>query len=340
MELMICNKMQEVTKIKPHKLTKLLEDALKINTPILVYGTSGEGKSSIIRQFAKDHDMDLVVINLALDVPETIGGVPYAVAMDEIRKGKEDTATDEEKKTAKKLARKAVEYFTKLLNVQLEPLFVDNGRKKLLFLDEINQALQEVMNCLYSICDVDPEQRNWAGRPLKDVYVIAAGNKDDGSDGTVYLNPLPTPLHNRFDIYELTTDREDTRNYLKGKYKNIPQVVKYIDVLLDNEIPPRDIEGILKKIAFNVDTASLECKIGPALTIKLMDIQKKVKSVDPAQVLKQCRISYDIFKTDKVVRWASEVIEDEEELLDKFREVLSEEEVQSIVKGYAEKEVK
>lgn len=307
MELMIAGKMRTVTTVTQHEL----DDILSSGDNILIYGTSGEGKSAKIHQYAKDNDMDLVVINLALDVPETIGGVPYA----------ETTAKDK------------IEYFRKLLNVQLEPLFKDNGRKKVLFLDEINQAQQEVMNCLYSIADVDPDKRNWAGRPLKNVQVIAAGNKDDGSDGTAYLTPLPTPLHNRFNIFELVPSKADTKKYLKEKWKNIPQVAKYIDVLLENDIPPRDIEGILDKIAFEKNPKLIECKIGSALTIKLMDIQKKIKSFDPAKSLKICRKAYELFQEDGQVEWAGELIETEEELLDKFSEILSDEEIKSITEG-------
>ena len=333
MELMIAGKMRTVTTVSQHEL----DDILPSGDNILIYGTSGEGKSAKIHQYAEKIGADLVVINLALDVPETIGGVPYALATQIIEDGEKEDATEEQKTASKKMKAKkikeTVEYFTKLLNVQLEPLFVDNGRKKILFLDEINQAQQEVMNCLYSIADVDPDKRNWAGRPLKNVQVIAAGNKDDGSDGTTYLTPLPTPLHNRFNIFELVPNKADTKKYLKEKWKNIPQVAKYIDVLLENDIPPRDIEGVLDKIAFEKNPKLIECKIGSALTIKLMDIQKKIKSFDPAKSLKLCKNSYEIFKEDGQVQWAGELIETEEELLDKFAEILSEEEIKSITEG-------
>ena len=307
MEIMIAGKTREVIKIKPHELKTLLGSQKNI----LVYGVSGTGKSSIVREYCTEKDYTLVVLNLALEVPETIGGVPYA-----------DTTAKDKK-----------EYFTKLLNERLKPLFENNEQHKVLFLDEINQAPQEVMNCLYSICDIDETQRNWAGHPLVNTQVIAAGNKTDGDDGTVYLNELPTPLHNRFFIFELVPDKTDTRNFLKEKYKNIPQVVKYIDVLLENDIPPRDIDNSLEIIQYDMDGLLLQSKIGSALTAKLYDIQKKIKTADPAKTLKLCRQSYEIFKDDGVVQWAGEEIDTEEALLDKFREILSEEEVKSIVKG-------
>ena len=69
------------------------------------------------------------------------------------------------------------------------------------------------------------------------------------------------------------------------------------------------------------------------LTAKLYDIQKKVKSVDPAKALKACRETYEAFKENGRVLWAGDYIEDEEELLNEFSNILTEEEIKSIVEG-------
>ena len=58
-----------------------------------------------------------------------------------------------------------------------------------------------------------------------------------------------------------------------------------------------------------------------------------MKTVDPAETLKLCRKAYEIFKEDGQVAWAGELIETEEELLDKFTDILSDEEIKSITKG-------
>ena len=42
---------------------------------------------------------------------------------------------------------------------------------------------------------------------------------------------------------------------------------------------------------------------------------------------------YEIFQKEKYVMWAGEDIDTEEKLLEKFREVLSEEEINNIIKG-------
>lgn len=302
MELNICGKMRPLEKIKGSQFYDLLHTGKNI----LVFGPSGAGKTARVQEYAEETGKKLIIISLAMEMPETMGGIPYTT-----KEG----------------------YFKRLMDERLAPVLECEGENYIIFFDEINQAPQEVMNCMYSICHQDPKQRNWNGHSLAKAQVVGAGNLDDGSDGTVYLTPLPTPLTNRFKVAELVIDRAETKKYLKEKWSNIPQVVKYIDVLLDNDIPPRDIDECLEVLAYDMNGLLLQLKLGSALTAKLYDIQKKVKTADPAKTLKLCRQSYEIFKEDGVVQWAGEEIETEDELLDKFREILSEEEVKSIVKG-------
>ena len=310
METMIAGKMQKVCQIKPHQVPELLKDEL----PTLIYGKSGRGKSAIIRQYAKEAGKKLKVINLAMEMPEAMGGIPYV-----------DLSEDDKTKVK--------EYFVKLMNRELKEIFDCHGKGWILFFDEVNQGTAEVFNTMYSIWHEDPEERSWAGHPLEYIQVVAAGNLDDGTDGTVYLNALPTPLHNRVTIYELVDSKEDTKEYLKKKWKNIPQVAKYIDELLKEEIPPRDIDHCLKILAYNYSPLRLEAKLGSALTARMYDIQKKIKSFDPAKALRLCRDNYAKFKEEGQMEWAGDILETDEEVLNAFRTILSEEEVQSIVKG-------
>lgn len=304
---MIAGRMREPEKLKHSQLAKVLHT----QKPLLIFGNSGEGKTEKIIKYAKETSKELLIISLAMEMPETIGGIPYA-------------KVDKETKA---------EYFKKLLDDRLEPVIKDKGKDWIIFFDEINQGLPEVFNALYSICHPDPEQRQWNGYPLPELQVVAAGNKDDGSDGTTYLNSLPTPLLNRFFICELIRDRKETLEYLKAKWKNIPQVSQYINELLDNDIPPRDIDQCLEIIAYELDGLLLQMKIGSALTAKLYDIQKKAKPKDPAEVLKGCRTAYKVFKEYGRATWGPELIETEEELIEKFKEILTEEEIKSILEG-------
>ena len=309
MELMIADKMRAVETITPSQYKNLLKDGgNRMN--IFAYGKSGIGKSAIVEEYGEENGLKTIVFSLATEMPEAMGGIPHA-----------------------KEVEKAVEYFTRLLDERLAPLFKTKGKGYILFFDEMNQALPEVLNACYSICHPDPKKRNWCGHSLEFAQIVGAGNLSTGEDGTVYLNDIPTPLHNRFHIFELKSNKKDTKDYLKKKWKNIPQVAKYIDVLLDEDIPPRDIDGILEVIAYEMDGLWISSKIGSALTAKLYDIQKKVKSVDPAKALKACRETYEAFKENGRVLWAGDYIEDEKELLDEFSNILSEEEIKAIVKG-------
>lgn len=302
MRIIIDSTETEVTRLKQKDFYEILKD--KIN--ILLFGKSGWGKSQIVKRYCNDNDLKLKTIPLASWLPEMTGGIPHST-----EKG----------------------YYELLLWEELKDVLEDDGEGWVIFFDEINQASPEVLNTLYGICYPMGEDRVWCGHSLSKAQIVACANLSDGSDGTVYLNELPTPLLNRFFVYELECSKTDAKDYLKKKYKNIPQVVKYIDVMLDNGKSPRTVDLCLDVIQYEKNGLLLQAKLGTALTAKIYDIQKKVKTADPAIILKRCRKSYEIFKEDGIVQWAEEEIEDEEELLNKFRELLSDEEVASIVKG-------
>ena len=304
MKILLDGKEIELTKIKQTEFYTVL----KSKKNILLFGKSGWGKSQIVKKYCEDHGLKLKIISLASKLPEAIGGIPHA--------------TDKG-------------YYEELLSEELKEVFEDEGEGWVIFFDEINQAVQEVLNTLYGICYPMGEDRVWAGHSLSKAQIVACANLSDGTDGVTYLNDLPTPLVNRFFPFELECSKTDAKNYLKKKYRNIPQVVKYIDVMLDAEKSPRTIDECLNILQYEPELSGLllQSKLQSALTAKVLDIQKKIKSADPAKTLKLCRQSYEIFKEDGIVQWAGEEIETEEELLDKFREILSEEEIASIVKG-------
>lgn len=304
MKILLDGKEIELTKIKQTEFYTVL----KSKKNILLFGKSGWGKSQIVKKYCEDHGLKLKIISLASKLPEAIGGIPHA--------------TDKG-------------YYEELLSEELKEVFEDEGEGWVIFFDEINQAVQEVLNTLYGICYPMGEDRVWAGHSLSRAQIVACANLSDGTDGVTYLNDLPTPLVNRFFPFELECSKTDAKNYLKKKYRNIPQVVKYIDVMLDAEKSPRTVDECLNILQYEPELSGLllQSKLQSALTAKVLDIQKKVKTADPAKTLKLCRQSYEIFKEDGIVQWAGEEIETEEELLDKFSEILSEEEIASIVKG-------
>lgn len=293
---------REVTKITQ---TEYKENLTVRENNMLIFGKSGIGKTAIVKEYAEENGLKLLDYDLAGRLPEEVAGIPAV-------KG---------------------DFYKRTLDEELEDFFKVEGEGYILLFDEINQGSPDTLNTLYRITHPNPKMRVWAGHSISKCQVVACGNLSDGSDGTVYLTDLPTPLINRFYVFELVASNKDTTNYLKAKYKNIPQVAKYIKVLLDNNISPRDIDEVLKNLQYEYSSRFIEAKIGSALTAKLYDIQKGVKNLDPAELLKNARKVYEQFKEDGEVLFGAETISTEEELKDKFSEFLSKEELASIFKG-------
>ena len=293
---------KDVVKIKISEMKELLKEGVNL----LIYGESGLGKTKTVKDYAKENGLKLKTINLATKLPEAIGGIPYVTEKD---------------------------YYKELLSIELKEVFDDDGEGWIIFFDEINQGSPEVFNTLYGICYPMGEDRNWCGHSLSKAQIVACGNLADGTDGTVYLNDLPTPLHNRFFVYELTPSKKDTTEYLKKKWKNIPQVAKYIKTMLDADISPRDIDLCLDILAYEKNGLLLQAKLGSALTAKIFDIQKGIKNLDPAELIKNARKVYEQFKEDGEVMFGAETITTEAELKAKFEEFLSDEEIAGVMKG-------
>ena len=293
---------REVTKITQKEYKENL--TVKENN-MLIFGKSGIGKTAIVKEFAEENGLKLLDYDLAGRLPEEVAGIP-AVNGD---------------------------YYTRTLDKELEDFFKAEGEGYILLFDEINQGSPDTLNTLYRITHPNPEMRVWAGHKIGKCQVVACGNMSDGTDGTVYLTDLPTPLINRFYVFELVADKKDTTNYLKNKYKNIPQVAKYIRVMLDNNISPRDIDEVLKNLQYDYSSRFIEAKVGSALATKLLDIQKGIKNLDPAELIKNARKVYEQFKEDGEVMFGAETVTTESELKAKFEEFLSEEEIAGIMKG-------
>ena len=109
---------KEVPKINIATLGELLYSEKNI----LILGPSGWGKSKTIIDYAKKTGKKLKIINLASKLPEAIGGIP--------------SVTDDKK------------YYTELLSEELREVFEDGGEGWIIFFDEINQAVAEVLNTL------------------------------------------------------------------------------------------------------------------------------------------------------------------------------------------------
>ena len=292
------------------------KEGLKTKRNMLVFGKSGYGKTATVEEYAEENGLKVAYVDMAGQLPESIAGIPCVYTKE--KDGLGGT------------------YYKRMLDIELKEFLECEGEGWILFFDEINQGNPDGLNTLYSITHPNPSMRRWAGHRISKCQIVACGNLSDGTDGTVYLTDLPTPLLNRFFCFKLKPDKKDATNYLKKKYKNIPQVAKYIKVMLDNNIAPRDVDLALDILQYDHDGIFLEAKLGTALTAKIYDIQKGIKNLDPAELLKNARKVYEQFMEDGEVMFGAETITTESELKEKFSEFLSEEEIAGIFKGGTE----
>lgn len=284
---------------------------LETKRNMMVFGLSGYGKTATVEEYAERTGLKIAYCDMAGQLPESIAGIPAVIMT-------KDTTTG---------------FYRRMLDVELKDFLECEGNGWILFFDEINQGTPESLNTLYSITHPNPMMRRWAGHRISKCQIVACGNLSDGSDGTVYLTDLPTPLLNRFFVFKLKPSKKDATDYLKKKYKNIPQVAKYIKVMLDNNIAPRDVDLALDILQYDYDSMFLEAKLGTALATKIYDIQKGIKDLDPAELIKNARKVYEQFKEDGEVLFGAETITTEKELKSKFEEFLSDEEIAGIMKG-------
>ena len=284
---------------------------LKTKRNMLVLGKSGYGKTATVEDYADEQGLKIAYCDMAGQLPESVAGIPAVIMT-------KDSTTG---------------YYRRMLDIELKEFLECEGEGWLLFFDEINQGSPESLNTLYSITHPNPSMRRWAGHRISKCQIVACGNLSDGTDGTVYLTDLPTPLLNRFFCFKLKPNKKDATDYLKNKYKNIPQVTKYIKVMLDNNIAPRDVDLAPPPPQYDHDGMFLEAKLGTALTTKIYDIQKGIKNIDPAELLKNAKTIYDQFTEYGEVLFGAETITTEAELKSKFRDFLSEEEIAGIFKG-------
>ena len=287
------------------------KEGLKTRRNMLVFGPSGYGKTATVEEYAKENKLKIAYVDMAGQLPESIAGIPAAVMTKDGTTG----------------------HYRRMLDIELKDFLECEGEGYVLFFDEINQGSPESLNTLYGITHPNPDMRRWCGHRLSKCQIVACGNLSDGTDGTVYLTDLPTPLLNRFFCFKLKPNKKDATDYLKKKYKNIPQVGKYIKVMLDNNIAPRDVDLALDILQYDHDGMFLEAKLGTALTAKIYDLQKGIKNLDPAELLKNARKVYEQFMEDGEVMFGAETITTEDELKSKFTEFLSDEEIAGIFKG-------
>ena len=165
--------------MRPAHLTTVLDKEFSStkeghHTPVMIWGAPGVGKSQIILQVAKKHNVPLIDIRLSQMEPSDLRGIPFR--------------TDE-------LVEWAVP--------AMLPDATRHGSEGILFLDEITSAPPSVSAAAYQLI----LDRKLGQYEVPDGWSIFAAGNRQGDRGVTYT--MPAPLANRFSHYDFEINLDD-----------------------------------------------------------------------------------------------------------------------------------
>jgi hypothetical protein len=167
-----------------------IESLIVSQIPTFLWGAPGIGKSSIIKQIAKEKNLECIDLRLSLLDPTDLKGIPFY---------------EKESHSA----------------LWAPPSFLPREGEGILFLDELNAAAPAVQASAYQLI----LDRKVGEYTLPEGWsIVAAGNRE-GDRGVVYR--LPSPLANRFVHIEMEVSVEDWRDWAV-KSRIDPRLIAYI----------------------------------------------------------------------------------------------------------------
>ncbi len=165
--------------MKASELTRTLRALIEEKIPTFVWGAPGIGKSSIVKQIARERNIEFIDLRLSLMDPTDLKGIPFY---------------DEGEHRA----------------LWAPPAFLPREGSGILFLDELNSAPPSVQASAYQLI-LDRRVGEYE-LPLG-WAIVAAGNRE-GDRGIVYK--MSAPLANRFVHLEMDVHVNDWRNWAFG----------------------------------------------------------------------------------------------------------------------------
>jgi len=168
--------------MRAKEITKSLSSLVDAKIPVFIWGSPGIGKSSIVKQIAKDKNLEFVDLRLSLLDPTDLKGIPFY---------------DKDNNQA----------------LWASPNFLPKNpnSKGILFLDEINTAPPSVQASAYQLV----LDRKVGDYELPSGWSIVSAGNNESDRGVVYR--MPPPLSNRFVHLDMEVSFEDWRVWA---YKN------------------------------------------------------------------------------------------------------------------------
>lgn len=215
--------------------TQQLQGKFAAEEPFFIQGKAGWGKSSIIKRMAKTFGYKVVVIYLDKKEAVDLGGMPIPK-----QKGDDISLETEMPDWAKNMWNHPEQNF-------------------LLFFDEMNQAMPDVLNALMPIV-LDNEI---CGEKFNNFFVGAAGNYHSENDA---LADLPGPLVSRFKpLIVWSTDHKawmESAHYNHVKWDR-HGMKKLLTVIFDNKDifdNPREIEHKIIQWIYRIKNPQTEAQ--------------------------------------------------------------------------------
>jgi hypothetical protein len=179
-----------VNVMRASELSATILKLVEQKVPTFLWGAPGIGKSSIVKQIAKDTGVGFIDLRLALMDPTDLKGIPFY---------------DKESHTA----------------LWAPPAFLPKTGEGILFLDELNSAPPSVQASAYQLI----LDRQVGEYKLPDGWAIVAAGNREGDRGVTYR--MPAPLANRFVHFEMEVNFDDWR-YWAYKQKLDERIISYI----------------------------------------------------------------------------------------------------------------
>ncbi len=176
--------------MKATDLTKSLTALVEQKVPTFLWGAPGIGKSSIVKQIAREREVGFIDLRLALMDPTDLKGIPFY---------------DKESHTA----------------LWAPPAFLPKDGEGILFLDELNAAPPSVQASAYQLI-LDRQVGEYR---LPDGWAIVAAGNREGDRGVTYR--MPSPLANRFVHFEMEVNADDWRFWAYKKELD-ERIIAYI----------------------------------------------------------------------------------------------------------------